>query len=442
MQFAQNKINSAAGYLIAFCIGIAVGFRTFPEFVGFVYMLVAIACVYLAFQLKTTSMFALMPYLIYTEMFVRVFVHTVPYLFLQYFFIGIFSILILKKESKVRLHSKAFVLLFFFIIIEFINGTRANAPDIARGLLINTLALAVIIMWSSFNTLSTTTVNVILKHVKYASIYLCGIIIARYLMGDVEFRASSGSEGTNGLAPVQLSGYLGFSCTVFFYSIMNGERKNILLNLAALCLMSIIMLLSFSRGGIYFLGVMMALYFVFNWTSVKKYFLVLLLIPVGFFAYSYASQKTKGLIENRYEQKGSSGRDQLAKAAWILFEQQPLVGVGPSNFNTEITNQDLYQVESGSHNEFMRVAAEDGILGMITYWSFFIVTLIGILRRSKVSREYGVYFLVFFCLVAVHNGLKISIQPLVMMLAVATPGLIKIKKKANVPVAANTVITH
>ena len=26
-----------------------------------------------------------------------------------------------------------------------------------------------------------------LKNVKYASIYLCGIIIARYLVGDVEF---------------------------------------------------------------------------------------------------------------------------------------------------------------------------------------------------------------------------------------------------------------
>ena len=50
--------------------------------------------------------------------------------------------------------------------------------------------------------------------------------------------------------------------------------------------------------------------------------------------------------------------------------QDPIAGVGTANFATTITERQLYFVESGAHNEFVRVAAEDGILGIITYWGF------------------------------------------------------------------------
>jgi O-antigen ligase len=436
---AKYKSNTIANYLIAFTIGLIVGFRAFPEFVGVMYMMLAVVCIYLAFRMNVSDLFSITPYLIYTEMFVRVFAHAVPYLFMQYFLLAIFFILIVNNKSKVKVHSNGFVLLFFFLIIEFINGTRSQNPDIARGLLLNSLTLAFAAMWASFNFLSPLTVNRILNHVKYASIYLCGIVLARYIMGDVEFRASSGSEGTNGMAPVQLSGYMGFAAAVFFFSIMNDrERRSLLLNIILFSLCLVIMLLSFSRGGIYFVGIIMCLYFLFNWRSVKSYFLFLLLAPFAMLAYYYVSEKTHGLIEQRYEQEGSSGRDKLVKAGWTLFKEEPLVGVGPANFNTEVTEKDLYSQQSGAHNEFIRVAAEDGILGIVTYWSFFIVTFIKIYKRSKIPREYGIYFLLFFCLIVVHNGLKISIQPFLVMLAIATPDVLKIKHKVNVPIGANT----
>jgi O-antigen ligase len=429
--------------LLAFLIGVIIGFRAFPEFVGFLYILLAGVCVFLAFQSNINLLFAIVPYLIYTEMFIRVFTHSVPYLFMQYFFLAIFTILIFRNKSRVKVHSRGFVFLFFFIIIEFINGFRSHNPDIARGLLINTLVLAFAVMWGSFNFLSPIVVNRILNNVKYAGVYLCGIIIARYLMGDVEFRASSGSEGTNGMAPVQLSGYMGFAAVVYFFSIMNDrERKNLLLNIILLSLSLIIMLLSFSRGGIYFVGISMCLYFIFNWNSFKNYFLFLLLVPFGLLAYYYVKERTHGLIEQRYEQQGTSGRDQLVKAGLILFKEDPLAGIGPGNFNTTVTEKNLYSTDSGVHNEFVRVAAEDGILGIITYWPFFIVAFIQIIKRTKIKREYGVYFLVFFCLIAVHNGLKISIQPFLVMLAVATPDILKIKRKVNVPIRNNAALAN
>ena len=413
------------------------GFRMFTDFIGLIYFLIALVCIFLAFQNNVKALFSILPYLIYTEMYIRAYVTKIPYLFLPYLFICLFLVLIIRSGTNIRLHSKVFIFLIFYLLIELISSTRSNNPDVARGVLINSLLLGVAVIWGSSNFFSPAAVYSILNNIKYASIYLCGVVLARYIIGGVSFSGHSGSEGTNGLAPVQISGYLGFSCTVFFFSIMSElERKKILINLILFSLTATIMLLSFSRGGVYFIGVMMVLYFFFNRTALKSYFSLLLVVPVGLLIYYSASETTNGLIEQRYEQEGSSGRDMLVKAGWTIFMSQPLVGVGTGNYNSEIIEQDLYGEESGAHNEFIRVAAEDGILGIITYWMFFIVLFINILSRSKIQREYGIYFLVFFCLVIVHNGLKISLQPLLLTMAVATPTVMVVKKKKHVTTAS------
>jgi O-antigen ligase len=425
--------NSIIGYSIALITGILVGFRISPQFIAVPYVLLSIVCLYFAFQNDIRMVLSILPYLIYTEIFIRAYVLIVPYLYLQYLFIVVFGVLILRSGGKVKLHSRTFVFLFLFMLIELINTTRSDAPDISRSLVTNDLVLVIIALWSSFSIVKPVLANKILNNIKYAGIYLCGIVIARYLVGDVLFSGYSASEGTNGLAPVQISGYLGFSCTVFFFSIMNDqERRNLLLNLVLFSITAIIMLLSFSRGGLYFLGILMFFYFLFNRTQVKSYFLFLLLIPVGLLIYYYVSKKTHGLIVERYQEEGSSGRDRLIEAGWTLFKSEPLAGVGTGNFNSEIKKLGLYTVESGAHNEFIRVAAEDGILGIIAYGCFYILLFYEILRRSGIRREYAIYFLLFFCLINVHNGLKISLQPLLLILAVATPNLVSVKKKKNV----------
>ena len=433
--------NTITGYLISFSIGILFGFREFPEVIAVIYLIVAAVCFYMAFQNNIADLLSIIPYLIYSEIYMRAFVHSIPYLFMPYFLIAIFFVLILNNRSGIKLHSRNFILFFLFIVIEFVGSFRSVSADITRGLLTNSLVLFFVAMWSSFNIITPALANRILNNVKYAGIYLCGIVAARYLHGNVEFSSHSGSEGTNGLAPVQISGYIGFACAVFFFAIMNEQKgKNLITNIFLLCICSVVMLVSFSRGGVYFMAIIMVLYFLFNRDQLKSYFLFILLIPAGLFVYDYVSEKTNGLLEQRYEEEGSSGRDKLIAAGWALFITQPLVGVGPGNFANEITKNDLYEVESGAHNEFIRVAAEDGILGIITYWGFFILSFIQIFRRKKIQREYGIYFLVFFCMIIVHNGLKISIQPFLLMLAIATPGITIIKKKKHVSAEAQFAV--
>ena len=429
--------------MLSLTIGIVIGFRTVPEFVAVPFILLSIACIYFAFQNEVSTVLSILPYLIYTEMFIRSYVHALPYLSMQYLFIAVFGILFLQNGVNAKFHSKSAMWLVLFTLVEIVNSTRAADQNIGRSLVINTISLTVVVIWACSNVIKPIIANKCLTHIKYASIYLCGMILARYLMGDIVYSGVSSSEATNGLAPVQISGYLGFSSAIFFLSIMNDQKRlfKLILNIAFFGLTSIIMILSFSRGGLYFLAVIMFLYFYYNRTQVRSYFIFLLLIPCGLLIYYYVTSTTNGLIEERYAEEGSSGRSDLIVAGWRLFISQPLAGVGTGNFNEEIKSNQFYNRESGAHNEFVRVMAEDGIIGLISYFGFFAILFFEIIKRRKIQREYAIYFLIFFCMIVVHNGLKISLQPILLMLAIATPSLITVKKK-NVPVRVNPAVTN
>ncbi len=63
---------------------------------------------------------------------------------MPYLLIAIFGILLLRNGDKVKMHSKSFILLAIYMIIEFLNGFRAVNPNMARGLILNSFCLLVI----------------------------------------------------------------------------------------------------------------------------------------------------------------------------------------------------------------------------------------------------------------------------------------------------------
>lgn len=444
MFFLNKKItyrlnqNTIKQYLLAFAAGLSIGFGFIPVPVaGIIYVVLGGICIFLAFQNDIGRLLSILPYMVFSEIFIRSKVSFIPYLFMQYVLIAVFALMLLKQGTKVKMHSATFILLILFCIMEYGNSIRSNDAIYARGLVTNTTVLTIVAIWSSFNILRPSMVNKFLNNVKIAGIFLCGYALVRQFTGGNSYALVSSSEAVNGLAPVQISGYLGFSAIVFFFSIMDdAERKNLLVNLILFGVNTVTMVISLSRGGAYFLGIIAALFFIINRKSVKYYGLFILIAIVGIAVYSYVSSETNGVIEERYGEQGSSGRDLLVKAGMDLFFQEPITGVGTGNFNTEIQKRNLYGEQSGAHNEFVRIAAEHGIIGIITYWGFFIVLFLQVLSRSKKQREYALYFLVLFCLIIVHNGLKISVQPLILMLVVATPSFISVKKTQHVQAVA------
>jgi O-antigen ligase len=366
------------------------------------------------------------------EVFVRAFARWVPYLTLQYVFIACFSILLFRGVRQKRSHSIAFFFLVLFTLVEVLNNLYPDKHDIMRAILVQSFALLVPVIWGSFNVLQPILINRLLNNIKVASIFLAGIVFVAHITGKINYGLYSNTDASNGLAPVQLSGYLGLGCVLFFLSIMNPEEaKKRTLNMAILAFVGIVMVLTFSRGGIYFLAAVVLLYTYYNRAQMGNYFKLLLFLPIALFIYYYVVTKTSGKIVERYEQEGTSNRDLLINAGFQLFLRHPLAGVGTGNYNTRIVKEKLFEEQSGAHNEFVRAGAEHGILGILFYWSFYICLFFEVWRRRQPQKQYAMYFLSLFCLIVIHNGLKISIQPIILMLVVATPSAIY-KKHINV----------
>lgn len=421
-------------YIIAIITGLIVGTGKVPDFImGVLYMAFSVICVYFAFLGNVSKLFKLIPYLIYTEIYIRGNVHFILNLYAQYVLLACFTLLLLKQGTQITLRSRSFTFIALYAIIELVDALRTNEPNFARVAIINSFLLFIVALWSASNLVTFKLLNTLMKHLKFAAIYLTGIVLAAHVSGHIDYVGHSNTESTNGLAPVQISGYLGMGCILFFLEIVNTmERRRIVLNTVAFVLITCIMLLSFSRGGLYFLGAIMFIYFAINWKKSGNLAILLLLIPVGLFIYYYVTTTTNGLIQERYNQEGASGRDQLVAIGFQIFKSDPIAGIGTGNFSKEIVRRHLYYVESGAHNEFIRAIAEHGILGMVTYWGFYIFMIIEIAFQKGIARQFALYFFVLFCLIIVHNGLKISLQPILLIFVIAHPvALKKLKPKGQ-----------
>lgn len=422
-------------YALAGIIGFLIGLRLLGPALGLLYIAAAALCVYFAFKSDTKGVLVSMVYVVYTEIFIRkgAGVTFIPYLFVQYLMIGVFFILLIRKGGQLKIHSRCALFMFLYTIIEILDMIRAQDITYARSMLTNTIVLLLVSLWASANVISPQMMNVVIKHIKIATIYLCGNILVAHFTHEITYSATSSSEASNWMSAVQLSGYMGVGCSMFFLSIMNeAEKDKLLVNIILFALSVTLMVLTFSRGGLYFLSAVIILYVLFNRKYVGRFLILFLLLPVGYIVYYYVTTTTGGLIEERFGEEGASGREDLVKAGFEIFMQEPLAGVGTGNFNTQITERGLFSAESGAHNEFVRAAAEHGVMGIIFYWGFYVVIFIELLSRKKEEREMAFYLLIIYCLIIVHNGLKISVQPYILALIIATPSLVRVYKKKNV----------
>lgn len=430
-KYIFNTESLIAKYIIAFAIGVIIGLKLLPvTVVVVIHTIIAAVCVIQCLKGNLSAFFTWLPYIVYNEIFVRGFAKWYPYLTLQYLYIGCFAILFFTVPRLKRPHSNAWFFLIIFTFLEIANDVYPDKIAIGRQILTQSFALLLPVIWASYYVLKPVMINKLLNNIKVASVYLAGIVFVAHITGKISYGLFSNSEASNGLAPVQLSGYLGLGCILFFLSIMNPqELKNRMINIGVLAIVATVMVLTFSRGGLYFLGAVVSMFFLYNRDKLANYARILIFIPIGIFIYMYVVNQTGGKILARYEQEGTSNRDVLVSIGFHIFSEHPIFGVGTGNYNTTIVKEKLYPEESGAHNEYVRAAAEHGIIGIFFYWGFYIFLLLEILKRKQPQKQYAMYFFVIFCMIIVHNGLKIAIQPLLIVLAIATPTFVSQTKK-------------
>lgn len=402
-------------------LGIVIGFKLLPVIVvAILFLAVITVCIYKAAQNDVVGFLSVFPFAIYTEIYIRANAKWIPYLTLQYVLILCFSLFLLRGLRNNKFHFKGYVFLALFTALELLNNVYPDKPMVGRPIIINSILLLLIVVWSSSNILKPLVINKFLTNLKVAAVFLTGVVLVAHFMGKINYSSISNSDASNGMAPVQLSGYLGTGCVLFFLSLMNPEEERArILNIILLTFVGTVMVLTFSRGGLYFVGAVVGLYLFYNRSKMGSYFKLIFLIPIAFLIYNYVVKETGGKIVERYELEGASNREVLVSIGFELFLRNPITGVGTGNYNTRIVKEKLFYVESGAHNEFIRSAAEHGIIGLILYWGFFAVLFFNIINRPQPQQQFAMYFFALFCLITVHNGLKISLQPMLLMLAVA-----------------------
>lgn len=411
-------------YVIAILIGIIIGYRLLPPlFIAIIFLSLIATCGVYALQGKVEKVLITIPFVIYAEIFVRSYVRggILPYLSVQYTLMIVFAILLFNsKNKKTTFHLPVIVVFILFYIVEIINGFISYKSIVTSAIQLNTLAVLIPALWASSYKISPELINKIIDSIRLATIFLAGIVLVAHLQGKIDYGGISNSEASNLMAPVQLSGYMGSGAVFFLISILNPlDKRSKIVQSITFALVVTLMVLTFSRGGIYFVAIITILYMIFNKTNFGNYFKFIIFIPIGVIIYNFVILETGGKIVERYEAKGASNREELVAIGLLIFTENPILGIGTGNYNTYIIKNKLFTVESGAHNEFIRVLAEHGIFGLFFYWGFFVSLIVVFLRRQKPANQYSIYFLTLFILITIHNGLKISIQPFLLMIAIA-----------------------
>lgn len=409
-------------YILAAILGVLVGYQIIPVAITATFFaMLLIKILYHFFNEQNIKFFSLLPYAIYTEIFIRAYARYLPYLSVQYTMMIGFGFLILSNRKKGgNFHFKGIVFLACFFLLELLNNINPLSLRMTSSMQWQTFTLFIVCFWASFNKLDSITINKIFDNIRIATIFLAGIVLVAHLQSKIDYSSASSSEASNGMAPVQLSGYLGTGALLFLISILNRfDVRSKIIQIIFFVFAVTLMVLTFSRGGTYFVAIVILIYLFFNRKNLGSYFRILLLIPLGLGVYNFSMEKTAGKLSQRYEEKGASNREELVKIGFLIFFKYPVIGIGTGNYNSYIKKNGLFKVESGVHNEYVRAAAEHGIFGIITYWGFFIALLFTILKRKPPSKEYATYLFVLFFLITIHNGLKISLQPFILLMAVA-----------------------
>lgn len=227
------------------------------------------------------------------------------------------------------------------------------------------------------------------------------LLIVTPSLSELSFSHSANFEAS-GYGPNQMSSVLGMGIMVIvmaFLMQLRVWRSHIVISLFLL-LLAYRGLLTFSRGGM--IGPLIALSFsagyylyvtgFFNRRGIYRFgrFLGLGLLLV--LSFMYVNRQTGNMLWERYAgkrgnervslDKYSSGRLQIMEIDWQIFEDNPVLGIGPGAGNEKRVVYG-YGTVAAAHVEFTRLIAEHGILGLSALILLFVFPLLAFIDKKR-----------------------------------------------------------
>jgi len=177
---------------------------------------------------------------------------------------------------------------------------------------------------------------------------------------------------------------IGLNAFLYLRDDLTGREK--LFMKVAMILMSIALILTFSKTNMIGLAAGVTLSLLMKWPQrVIHFVMVLLLIVVGTYCYPHLWDKVYNHIETDLELNGDIGlRVELIKRGIEgFFYKYPLLGAGVGK-GTAYT-QDVMQW--GVHNAFVRAADDTGIYGLLVFVSLFVYAFIRLITTIPVTKS-------------------------------------------------------
>lgn len=284
--------------------------------------------------------------------------------------------------------------------------------------------------------LAVNTLNTSGKvHTYLIVILVCGFIMAlsavmQYLLPSMQVATASAwggvgatdaayidPESLSGAAAVRVSGRAGHSnwlalfillvlpLSTYWWTVAKTSRTRVFI--AVFVAVQIVALVfTFTRTGLV-IGVVLGLLLAFRQVvriTPQRIFAVLAIGVVGF-AMLPGAYKERVLSPRQYTQSESvASRVELQEAALRYAVQNPIFGLGPGGFgvrfiheNNKTASQMKFMVEEmrwsaifiGTHNMYLQLAADFGLVGLGIFLAFFIGMLRHLLKKERRLREEG-----------------------------------------------------
>jgi O-antigen ligase len=144
--------------------------------------------------------------------------------------------------------------------------------------------------------------------------------------------------------------------------------------------------MTFSRGGLYNAVTGAVLAFLFLIRDIRRQAQLVLVGALLYIVADYIllprlDAFTQGALSARFQDVNPSGRDSIVQSDLQIWEENPILGVGPGQAKSYRELQGV-----AAHTEFTRVLAEHGVLGLV---ALLLLLIAGVqnLRRAHSPRD-------------------------------------------------------
>lgn len=238
---------------------------------------------------------------------------------------------------------------------------------------------------------------------------------------DVVTNTESNFETSGGFGPNQVSTILGLGIFLFFAKIMilSKNRKQQIVDVVILGIITFRGIVTFSRGGIIAGGIMILLLLIVLFLTTKstakskisQFVVVAIFLLIG--VWTYSSVQTGGLIDKRYANEDArgrvkksklTGRERLIESELNMFLDNPILGIGVGK-NKEY-REETTGIQAASHNEMSRMLAEHGMFGVICLLILMITPIV--LYLDNRQHLFLLSFVVFWLLTINHAAMRLA----------------------------------